>query len=267
MMEEALSDKILKRLIEKVDYKYYGKYRGIVVDNNDPENLGRLKVRVPSILGNDVVTGWATPCLPYGGASNQGFFAIPEIDAGVWVEFEAGDLEYPIWVGTFWSKPGGESEVPKPADTQSPPTLKIIRTLKGHSIEMEDNDNEEVFIIKYYDGSKTNLITMDKDGIAVVDANNNKITMDKDGTVIEDKNRNKITMDGSSGVQGGNGIIVNKGIGRVCLEDLILWLLSHQHVGNYGAPTPLLPLSYVELEMSSKGLGTYNVLSKKLKVE
>ena len=110
-------DDTLNRIIDKVEHKYYGKYRGIVVDNSDPENLGRLKVKVPSILGNDVVTGWAMPCLPYGGASDQGFFAIPEIDAGVWVEFEMGDLEYPIWVGTYWSKPGGTTEIPSPADT------------------------------------------------------------------------------------------------------------------------------------------------------
>jgi hypothetical protein len=81
-----------------------------------------LNLEVPALLGNDVVTGWATPCVPYGGASDQGFVTIPEVDAGVWVEFEAGDLEFPIWVGTFWSKPGGATELPKPVDVQSPPT-------------------------------------------------------------------------------------------------------------------------------------------------
>jgi uncharacterized protein involved in type VI secretion and phage assembly len=190
-----MKPEILARIQEKLEGKYYGKHRGVVVDNDDPEKLGRLKVRVPSVLGHDVVTGWAMPCLPYGGAPDQGFFFIPEVGAGVWIEFEAGELEFPIWVGTYWAKPGGTTEIPKPADAQSPPTRKIIRTLKGSSIEIEDKDKEEVFIIKYYDGAKTNSITMNKDGLAVVDANQNKVTMDKNGIIVEDANKNKATMD------------------------------------------------------------------------
>ena len=76
--------------------------------------LGRLKLKVPSVLGGDVVTGWATPCAPYGGAADQGFLFIPDVGAGVWTEFEEGDLEFPIWAGTFWSQPNSESELPKP---------------------------------------------------------------------------------------------------------------------------------------------------------
>jgi len=191
-------EEILTRLLEKVENRYYGKYRGFVVDNADPENRGRLRLRIPSILGNDVVSGWALPCAPYGGSSDLGFFFIPEVEAGVWVEFEAGNLDYPIWVGTFWAKPGGASEAPKPADEQRPPSRKIIRTLKGHTIEIEDKDNEEVFIIQYKDGNKTNTITMDKNGITVVDANANNIKMDQSGTTIEDKNKNKIEMNASA---------------------------------------------------------------------
>ena len=185
---------LMTRVLEKVEGRFYGKYRAFVVDNADPENRGRLKLSIPSVLGGEVVSGWALPCSPYGGAADQGFFFIPEVDAGVWVEFEAGLLDYPIWVGTFWSKPGGTTEVPKPADGQSPPTRKIIRTLKGNSIEMEDKDSEEVFIITYNDGSKTNVVTMDKNGIAIVDANQNKVTLDANGALIEDKNQNKIEM-------------------------------------------------------------------------
>lgn len=192
-MEEALMEKTLTRLIEKVDHKYYGKYRGIVVNNNDPEKLGRLKVKVPSVLGNDVVTGWAMPCLPYGGAKDQGFFFIPEDRSGVWVEFEAGDLEFPIWVGTYWAKPGGETEVPKPADTQSPPTQKIIRTVKGHSIEIEDKDGDEKIVI--FEKVNGNKVTMDKKGIIIEDgANTQKITMNNSGIVIEDKDGSKLEM-------------------------------------------------------------------------
>jgi hypothetical protein len=193
-----MSDDLLARLVERVEGRFYGKYRAFVVDNADPENRGRLRLRVPSALGADVVSGWALPCAPYGGAADQGFFFIPEKDACVWAEFEMGNLDYPVWVGTFWGKPGGQSEAPKPADSQSPPTRKIIRTLKGSSVEIEDKDKEEVFIIQYNDGSKKNTVTMDKDGMRIEDANGNKITLDQSGTVIEDKNHNKVEMSASA---------------------------------------------------------------------
>ena len=145
-------EKVVNNIVQRLDRKFYGKYRGFVVDNVDPGQLGRLKLRVPSVLGNEVVSGWALPCASYGGDANQGFFFIPEVGAGVWVEFEEGDLEFPIWVGTFWSKPGGESELPKSNDptgseqgsVQNPPTRKIIKTKAGHTIQFEDADGEEM---------------------------------------------------------------------------------------------------------------------------
>lgn len=179
-------EKVVSNLVQQVERRYFGKYRGFVVDNADPEHLGRLTLRVPSVLGSDVVTGWATPCVPYGGAADQGFLFIPEVDSGVWVEFEEGDLEFPIWVGTFWSKPGGESELPKPndpdgaeqGDVQDPPTRKIIKTLKGHTIQFEDKDGEEsITIVHVVDDSNKNVITLNADGITVTDFTQNKIEM------------------------------------------------------------------------------------------
>jgi len=191
--------------VQKVEHHYYGKYRGIVVDNGDPEQLGRLKVKVPSVLGNEVVTGWATPCVPYGGDMNQGMLFIPEVDAGVWVEFEEGDLEFPIWVGTYWSKPGGDSELPKPNDpdgteqgsVQDPPTRKIIKTVKGHTIQFEDNDGEEMVTI--FEATNENLITMDQNGIVLHEGqNSHEVKMDGSGVTITDgMNSHEMKMDGS----------------------------------------------------------------------
>lgn len=200
-------DKSITRLIEKVDHKYFGKYRSIVVDNKDPEKLVRLKVKVPSILGKEIVTGWATPCVPYGGGPDQGFFFIPEIDAGVWVEFEEGDLEYPIWVGTYWSKPGGENEVPKPNDDtadgekegpiQDPPTRKIIKTKAGHTIQFEDASGSEM--IRIVEKVNNHVITLDKNGIIIKDGTNkHTITMSKDGINIEEAAK-EITITDKSG--------------------------------------------------------------------
>ncbi len=199
--------------MQKIEHHYYGKYRGIVVDNADPEQLGRLKVKVPSVLGNDIVTGWASACVPYGGDVNQGMLFIPEVEAGVWIEFEEGDLEFPIWVGTYWSKPGGESELPKPNDpdgaeqssVQDPPTRKIIKTLKGHTIQFEDNDGEEMVTI--VEATNQNVITMDQNGIVVSEGqNSHEIRMDSDGVKItEGTDSHEITMD-SSGVKISEGI-------------------------------------------------------------
>ena len=117
---------VIARLAHEVERRYYGKYRAFVVDNADPEQLGRLKLTVPSVLGDEVVTGWAMPCVPYGGAENQGMLFVPDIDAGVWVEFEEGDLEFPIWVGTFWSKPGGDSAKRRRCAPRAPATASSV---------------------------------------------------------------------------------------------------------------------------------------------
>ena len=185
-------EELLARLVEKVEGRFYGKYRAQVVDNADPEKRGRLKLKVPSVLGNDVVSGWALPCAPYGGAADQGFYFIPEVESAVWVEFESGLLDYPIWVGTFWAKPGGSSEVPKPngvdgteeSDVQSPPTRKIIKTLKGHTIQLEDADDGDLVML--LEATNGNLIVMNADGIKIVDGKNKTtITLNDSGLKVE----------------------------------------------------------------------------------
>ncbi|MBZ4400707.1 phage baseplate assembly protein V [Myxococcus sp. MISCRS1] len=98
---------------------YFGKYRGEVVNNIDPLMMGRVQVKVPTVLG-DSQLGWAMPCMPYGG-SGKGFFAVPAVGAKVWVEFERGDLNYPIVAGCFW----GEGEAPA---TPGLPTTKVWKT-------------------------------------------------------------------------------------------------------------------------------------------
>lgn len=190
-LEKAVAD-----LMQKIERRFYGKYRGFVVDNEDPEQLGRLKVKVPSVLGNEIVTGWALPCTPYGGDANQGMLFIPEVDAGVWIEFEEGDLEFPVWVGGFWSKPDGESELPKPndaegaeeSDVQNPVTRKIIKTLKGHTIQFEDKDGEEmVTIVHMVDDSNKNVITLQSTGITLTDFTGNMIEMTDSAFTVTSK--------------------------------------------------------------------------------
>jgi len=99
--------------------RFYGKYRGQVKENNDPYNLGRIRAIIPHVL-HDQVSGWATPCIPYAG-KNVGFYFIPPIDANVWIEFEDGHQNHPIWTGCFW----GPNELDK---DNADPTKKMIKT-------------------------------------------------------------------------------------------------------------------------------------------
>jgi hypothetical protein len=105
----------------------FGKYRGRVENNVDPLQSGRLQVSVPAVLGEGSLS-WAMPCVPYAGAG-VGFFAIPATGTNVWVEFEGGDTDYPIWSGCFW----GTGEAPMPA-------LAEIKRLVTDAIKLELSD-------------------------------------------------------------------------------------------------------------------------------
>jgi uncharacterized protein involved in type VI secretion and phage assembly len=111
---------------------YFGKYRGLVADNKDPLMTGRIKATVPDVLGSQQ-TGWALPCAPFGG-SGVGFFAIPTVGAAVWIEFEHGDPEYPVWSGCWWG-----SAADMPPLILAPPYQKVmVVTSGGQSITLDD---------------------------------------------------------------------------------------------------------------------------------
>jgi hypothetical protein len=113
--------------------RVYGKYQGTVMNNLDPLSLGRLQAFVPAVLG-EVPTGWAKPCVPYAGPTS-GFFSVPPAGAGVWIEFEAGDVSQPIWTGCYW----GAAELPmKPPGAPSQPTTRIWRAETGLTVVMDD---------------------------------------------------------------------------------------------------------------------------------
>jgi uncharacterized protein involved in type VI secretion and phage assembly len=97
--------------------KYYGKYRGLVIDNIDLEQIGRIMVQVPDVLG-EIPSSWAMPCVPAAGIQS-GCFIVPPIGSQVWVEFEQGDPDYPIWTGGFWGMVGDV-----PALATAPPGIR-----------------------------------------------------------------------------------------------------------------------------------------------
>ncbi len=157
MNEQAILD-----ILERVRNRFYGKYRGTVTDVED--DTLRIKAKVPAVLGEQA-SGWCMPCVPYAG-QDVGFAFLPEVGAGVWIEFESGDPSYPIWTGCYWRS--GE----KPSDAA--PKVKTIVTKAGHKILLDD------------DGST----------ITVTDSSNNKITLESSGITLE-RGSNKVEISDS----------------------------------------------------------------------
>ena len=120
-----------------VSRRFVGKFRGVVAQNIDPEMRGRLMVIVPDVLG-PVPSSWAEPCVPLAGPTGppMGVYLLPPIGAGVWVEFEQGDVDRPIWVGCRW---GAQSDVPTLAQAGLPTQPNIVlQTLGQNALIISD---------------------------------------------------------------------------------------------------------------------------------
>ena len=114
----------------------FGKYRGKVVDNVDPEERGRIIAEVAAFPGQPESLNWCTPAVPYAGPG-VGFYAMPPIGANVWIEYEGGDPNYPIWSGCFW----GPGELPLSPEGPLTPEVKMWKT---DSIRLALMDTPEV---------------------------------------------------------------------------------------------------------------------------
>jgi len=143
---------------------FYGKYRGTVENNVDPMFLGRIQVSVPAVLGQGSLS-WAMPCVPYAG-SGVGFFAIPPNGANVWVEFEGGDPDYPIWSGCFW----GTGEVP------ASPAVDLIKILKTDTatLTLDDTPGAGGVTIETMMGAK---IVINAQGIEITNGQGGSVKM------------------------------------------------------------------------------------------
>jgi uncharacterized protein involved in type VI secretion and phage assembly len=150
--------------------RYVGRYRGEVLDVEDPKSIGRVKVKVPEVLG-DVDSGWALPAFAASG-DGSGIYAVPPVGAGVWVEFEAGDLARPVWVGG-WHKDGA---LPKDAT----PKKFVVQTPGGHTITLDD-DGAKLEIKE----SGGNSIVMDSNGIELK-VSGQKVTVSSSSVKIND---------------------------------------------------------------------------------
>jgi uncharacterized protein involved in type VI secretion and phage assembly len=147
---------------------YYGKYRGMVTDNQDPLMMGRIRAKVPDVMG-DMESGWAMPCAPFGGNST-GFFAIPPLNAGVWIEFEYGDPDYPIWSGCWW---GSAAEMPPLL--LAPPYKKVMIVSEGgQSFTLDDTPGVGGITLETSGGQK---ISISPTGIEIDNGQGASITL------------------------------------------------------------------------------------------
>jgi uncharacterized protein involved in type VI secretion and phage assembly len=144
---------------------FLGKYRGLVSNNSDPQNRGRLRVKVPDVFG-EKETGWALPCLPYA-ADQVGFYSVPPVNASVWIEFENGDPDYPIWSGCFWE------EQKWPASLADPKNKVFKTEMCTITLANQDGSNGEI-TIETKSGAK---ITLNESGIEITDGKNGSITL------------------------------------------------------------------------------------------
>jgi len=198
---------LLEDVARRQATKYWGKYRGHVTDTEDPERRGRIRVTVPSVLG-DSDSQWAEPAFPYGGGSNYGFVAVPPVDSAVIVEFLEGDASAPIWTGTFW-RPA--DEVPEDYTGQQ---TKLIQTESGHRLVFDDTGGSETVTLH---SASDAVITMNHEGsIDLKDKTNARVSIDAAAgeIVIEDSNGNSLTLS-SSGIScedgSGNQIVTSAG--------------------------------------------------------
>jgi hypothetical protein len=113
------------------EQKFFGKYRGTVINNVDPLMEGRLMVEVPDVLSLSP-SSWALPCVPLAGPTGppMGVYLVPPPGAGVWIEFEKGDPDYPIWVGCRWGSAAG---VPTLALAGLPVSPNIVLQTAGQT--------------------------------------------------------------------------------------------------------------------------------------
>ncbi len=139
--------------------RHFGKYRGMVLNNVDPMQMGRLQVQVPDVLG-EAMSSWAMPCFPVAG-QQMGFFSLPPVGAGVWVEFEQGDADYPIWSGCWY---GSAAEVPALALASTPLSAFVLQTTGQITFELSDLPGAGGILLKTATGA---MIMINETGITI----------------------------------------------------------------------------------------------------
>jgi uncharacterized protein involved in type VI secretion and phage assembly len=163
--------------------RFFSKYEAVVTDVGDPKKIGRIRAKVPAVLGTDVESGWALPCAPAGGGKDRGMLFLPQVGDTVWIEFAGGDVSRPIWVGTFWGAPdsaGGADDLASQTGPEAPtgdggkdatPTLSVLKTKSGHELTFDDDGS----VVLLANGNGKTSIRFQDDGTVVVTADTIKL--------------------------------------------------------------------------------------------
>lgn len=197
--------------------RLFGKFRGKVTDNQDPLNLGRLKASVPEVL-RDGVTGWALPAAPYAG-DGVGVYMVPDPGAGVWIEFEAGDVSRPVWSGCWWVN----KELPKDeSGSDTKPSRKIIRTADG-------------LLLALNDGGKTiSLSDSDGNNILKFEVQQGQITMKASTKVVVEAPQIELMQKAPHPLVFGDNLLTY-------LNQLVAMFNAHVHPVTSAPPVPVFP--------------------------
>jgi len=197
--------------------KHYGKYRGTVVDNDDPRKQARIKAKVPEILG-DVDSGWALPCAPYAG-DKTGLYTVPLVGAGVWIEFEAGDVSRPIWVGCWWQSNAIPTDE---GGAQATPDVRMARSEEGMLLALHDDSQ----VIALSDSNGANLLK--------IEVQPGKVTLKATTKVVVDAPLIELVANSTHpGVFGDNLMSY--------LTQLMTLFNTHMHPGQMAGPIPVVP--------------------------
>lgn len=162
--------------------RFYGKYEAVVTDVDDPKKIGRIRAHVPGVLGEEVETGWALPCVPAGGGKERGMLFLPQVGDTVWIEFAGGDVSRPIWAGTFWGSPdstGGADDLGTETGPEAPTgdgkdataTLSVLKTKSGHELTFDDDGQ----VVLLANGNGKASIRFEQDGSVVITAEKIKL--------------------------------------------------------------------------------------------
>ena len=220
-MEQGSVERLVADLSEQVRRRFYGKYRGIVQDTDDPRGMSRIRVQVPEVL-DDQTSPWALPCVPFAG-DGLGQHAIPPVGAGVWIEFEAGDPSRPIWTGCWW----GEGQVPENNQAApARPPLKIIRTESGLMVSMDD------------DGQVIDLSDEDGSNLLKIEVRQGQILVQGATKAVVEAPQIELVQNATHPVVFGDELMTY-------LNQLVMTLQTHMHpgelAGGFLPVTPMVP--------------------------